>query len=210
MSLEIVLGPMFAGKSSYILSSLRRYEAIGWPVLSITSALDTRYETDAIHSHNHERHSAVSADLLAPLLMTESFAEARLIVIEEAQFFKDLYPFVEHAVDVCGKDVLVVGLDGDSERRPFGRIAEIIPLCDKITKLTAMCKMCGDGTPAIFTHRKDADTSVIKVGEADTYEALCRAHYRAVTQICSSSSGPTKDMICNSSPPEQLQSAVHY
>lgn len=204
MSLEIVLGPMFAGKSSYILSSLRRYEAIGWPVLSITSILDTRYETDAIHSHNHESHSAISTDLLAPLLMTESFAEARLLVIEEAQFFKDLYPFVYQAVDVCGKDVLVVGLDGDSERRPFGRIAEIIPLCDKITKLTAMCKRCGNGTPAIFTHRKDADTSIIKVGEADTYEALCRRHYKALTQICSSSSGSTKDMIHNSSPHEQL------
>lgn len=206
MSLEIVLGPMFAGKSSYILSSLRRYEAIGWPVLSITSTLDTRYETDAIHSHNHDSHSAISTDLLTPLLMTESFAEARLLVIEEAQFFKDLYQFVYHAVDVCGKDVLVVGLDGDSERRPFGRIAEIIPLCDKITKLTAMCKRCGNGTPAIFTHRhgKDADTSIIKVGEADTYEALCRRHYKALTQICSSSSGSTKDMIHNSSPPEQL------
>ena len=202
MSLEIVLGPMFAGKSSYILSSLRRYEAIGWPVLSITSTLDTRYETDAIHSHNHDSHSAISTDLLTPLLMTASFAEARLLVIEEAQFFKDLYPFVYQAVDVCGKDVLVVGLDGDSERRPFGRIAEIIPLCDKITKLAAMCKRCGDGTPAIFTHRhrKDADTSVIKVGEANTYEALCRAHYRVVTQTRSSVSGSTKDMIHSSNP----------
>ena len=202
MSLEIVLGPMFAGKSSYILSSLRRYEAIGWPVLSITSTLDTRYETDAIHSHNHDSHSAISTNTLTPLLMTESFAEARLIVIEEAQFFKDLYQFVYQAVDVCGKDVLVVGLDGDSERRPFGRIAEIIPLCDKITKLAAMCKRCGDGTPAIFTHRhrKDADTSVIKVGEANTYEALCRAHYRVVTQTRSSVSGSTKDMIHSSNP----------
>lgn len=207
MSLEIVLGPMFAGKSSYILSSLRRYEAIGWPVLSITSTLDTRYETDAIHSHNHDSHFAISINTLAPLLMTESFAEARLIVIEEAQFFNDLYQFVYQAVDVCGKDVLVVGLDGDSERRPFGRIAEIIPLCDKITKLTAMCKRCGNGTPAIFTHRHrtDDDTSIIKVGEADTYEALCRRHYKELSQICSSSSsGSTKDMIHNSSPPEQL------
>ena len=206
MSLEIVLGPMFAGKSSYILSSLRRYEAIGWPVLSITSALDTRYESDAIYSHNHERHSALSANLLLPILEMNTFNEARLIVIEEAQFFPDLKEFVLFAVEVYNKHVICVGLDGDSDRRPFGRIAEIIPLCDKITKLTAMCKRCGNGNPAIFTHRhrKDADTSVIKVGEADTYEALCRTHYKALTQICSSSSGSTKDMIYNSSPLEQL------
>ena len=203
MSLEIVLGPMFAGKSSYILSSLRRYEAIGWPVLSITSSLDTRYESDAIHSHNHERHSAVSTDTLSPLLLTSTFAEARLIVIEEAQFFNDLYKFVEYAVDTCDKDVLVVGLDGDSERRPFGRIAEIIPLCDKITKLTAMCKRCGNGSPAIFTHRKVSDKSIIKVG-TDTYEALCRKHYMQLNQRDSSVSGSTKDMIHNSSPPSEL------
>ena len=204
MSLEIVLGPMFAGKSSYILSSLRRYEAIGWPVLSVTSALDIRYESDAIHSHNHERHSAVSCELLSPLVLSTTFADARLIVIEEAQFFNDLYKFVEYAVDTCGKDVLVVGLDGDSERRPFGRIAEIIPLCDKITKLTAMCKRCGDGSPAIFTHRKDsADVSIIKVG-SDTYEALCRKHYIELNQTHSSTSGCTKDTIHNSSPLSEL------
>jgi thymidine kinase len=203
MSLEIVLGPMFAGKSSYILSSLRRYEAIGWPVLSITSALDTRYETDAIHSHNHERHSALSANLLLPILEIKTFDEARLIVIEEAQFFKDLYKFVQYAVDIKGKHLLVVGLDGDSQRRPFGRISEIIPLCDKITKLTAMCKRCGDGSPAIFTHRKDSDKSVIKVG-SDTYEALCRKHYNELNQIGSWTSGSTKDMIHNSSPLSEL------
>jgi thymidine kinase len=203
MSLEIVLGPMFAGKSSYILSSLRRYEAIGWPVLSITSALDTRYESDAIHSHNHERHSALSANLLLPILEMDTFADARLIVIEEAQFFKDLYKFVEYAVDTCNKDVLVVGLDGDSERRPFGRIAEIIPLSDKITKLTAMCKRCANGSPAIFTHRKDSDTAVIKVG-TDTYEALCRKHYKELNQKHSSVSGSTKDTIHSSSPPSEL------
>jgi thymidine kinase len=199
MSLEIVLGPMFAGKSSYILSSLRRYEAIGWPVLTITSALDTRYETDAIHSHNHDSHSALSANLLLPILEINTFNEARLIVIEEAQFFKDLYPFVEHAVDVCGKDVLVVGLDGDSERRPFGHIMSIIPLCDKITKLTAMCKMCGDGSSAIFTYRKNTNTSVIQVGQTDVYDALCRKHYnklngKKTTQTQLSSSDYTSDM----------------
>jgi len=177
MSLEIVLGPMFAGKSSYILSSLRRYEAIGWPVLTITSALDSRYESNVIYSHNHEKHSALSANLLLPILEMNTFDEARLIVIEEAQFFNDLYLFVQHAVDVCGKDVLVVGLDGDSERRPFGHIMSIIPLCDKITKMTAMCKMCGDGSSAIFTYRKNSDTSVIQVGQTDLYEALCRKHY---------------------------------
>lgn len=182
MSLEIVVGPMFAGKSSYILSCLRRYEAIGWPVLSLTSRLDTRYETNAIHSHNHERTSAISTKNLWDVIHLPAFEEARFIVVEEAQFFDDLYLFVKYAVETRWKDVLIVGLDGDSERRSFGHICEIIPLCDKITKLTAMCKMCADGTPALFTFRKNIpieseNSPRIHIGTDEDYESLCRLHY---------------------------------
>ena len=181
MSLEIVLGPMFAGKSSYILSSLRRYEAIGWEVLCITASLDKRYEENAIHSHNHERHSAISTTTLMHLDDTHKYKEARLIIIEEAQFFPDLYPFVKRAVEEHGKDILLVGLDGDSDRRPFGHILELIPLCDKVTKLTAMCKRCKTPTNAIFTYKKNRNTSIIHVGAEDEYEALCRDHYVLLT-----------------------------
>lgn len=187
MSLEIVLGPMFAGKSSYILSSLRRYEAIGWQVFCITSSLDTRYEESAIHSHNHERHGAVSSDTLMKLRSLNSYKEARLIIIEEAQFFTDLYSFVQHAVEEDDKDVLIVGLDGDSERRPFGDILKLIPLCDKVTKLTAMCKRCEMPTDAIFTYRKNGDKSVVSVGADAEYEALCRTHYTRLVGISNES-----------------------
>ena len=195
MSLELILGPMFAGKSSYILSSLRRYEVIGWNILCITSNLDTRYEEGAIHSHNHDRHSAIPTSSLMPLLLTNQYKDARLLIIEEAQFFPDLYSFVEIAVDQHGKDVIVVGLDGDSERRPFGKILSLIPLCDKVTKLTAMCKRCEMPTEAIFTYRKHGDKSVVSVGAESEYEALCRTHYNRLVGI----SNHVKQMISASS-----------
>jgi len=188
MSLELILGPMFAGKSSYILSSLRRYEAIGWQVLCITSTLDTRYEENAIHSHNHEKHAAISTLELLPLRETNKYKEARLLIIEEAQFFSDLYSFVETAVEQHGKDVIVVGLDGDSERRPFGKILNLIPLCDKVTKLAAMCKRCEMPTDAIFTYRKNSDKGVISIGTEAEYEALCRVHYTRLRQTSAASS----------------------
>ena len=191
MSLEIVLGPMFAGKSSYILSSLRRYQSIGWQVFCITSTLDTRYEENAIHSHNHESHPAITVTELIPLQTTNHYNDARLIIIEEAQFFPDLYPFVQKAVEEHGKDMIIVGLDGDSERRPFGKILDLIPLCDKVTKLTAMCKRCETPTEAIFTYRTIGDKSVISVGGGGKYEALCRSHY--IKQKSEASSGAGGD-----------------
>lgn len=179
MSLEIVLGPMFAGKSSYILSMIRRYEAIGYPVLSITNKLDIRYDisSKSIHSHNHETSPAIPVLALAEILSLEEFKGAKLVVIEEAQFYPDLKDTVLKIVEEFQKDVLVVGLDGDAERYPFGEILYLIPFCDKVTKLTALCKFCGDLTPAIFTHRKEKSFEQIQIGEADIYEAVCRKHY---------------------------------
>ena len=53
MSLDIVLGPMWAGKSSYILGKIRRYRAIGWNVLVITNSLDDRYGHHVISNHDN-------------------------------------------------------------------------------------------------------------------------------------------------------------
>jgi thymidine kinase len=177
MTLELILGPMFAGKSSHILSTVSRYEAIGWPVLSLTSQLDTRYEANSIHSHSHQRHDAISLKKLHEVCGSQAYKDAKLLVIEEAQFFDDLLTFVLFSVEKKGKDVLVVGLDGDADRKPFGQVLQLIPYCDKVTKLTALCKTCGDGTKALFTYRKLTTTPIIQVGSDDLYEALCRAHY---------------------------------
>jgi thymidine kinase len=73
----------------------------------------------------------------------------------------------------------VAGLDGDAQRKPFGKLLELIPLADSIIKLKAMCKKCNDGTEALFTSKKVHDTTVVDIGSSDKYEALCRAHYIA-------------------------------
>jgi hypothetical protein len=75
--------------------------------------------------------------------------------------------------------VVCIGLDGDSDRLPFGRLLDLIPYANSVTKLTALCTRCNDGTPAPFTFRKaTAAATQIQVGGTDTYEALCRKHYR--------------------------------
>jgi len=103
--------------------------------------------------------------------------EAKVIIIEEAQFFDDLVPFVRSMVDNFKKIVIVVGLDGDYNRKPFGTILQCIPFADKVTKLTALCCRCSDGTPAIFSHRKVQDRDQVLIGGADKYEPLCRECY---------------------------------
>jgi thymidine kinase len=184
MSLELLLGPMFAGKSSAVLSIIRRHQALGWRVYCITHALDTRYSSaPAITNHDNISSPAVATSRLSDLVDSAELRDARLIVIEEAQFFPDLVGFVKNLVDVLGKHVVVVGLDGNAERAPFGEILQLVPLADRVTKLTALCKRCGDGTPAIFTAAlsgeavRSAAEGVPCVGTETQYAALCRKHF---------------------------------
>jgi thymidine kinase len=186
MSLELLIGPMFAGKSSAIQSIVRRHEVLGWKIFVITHSIDTRYTDEpAIVNHDKMAIPAVSSEKLMPLLGTEEYANSRLVIVEEAQFFPDLVPFIRNVVDTDGKHAVVVGLDGDAERRPFGRVLDLVPLCDRVTKLTAFCKQCSDGTPALFTYDQEDQTEhrvVTQVGGGERYSALCRKHYLAGKQ----------------------------
>lgn len=180
MSLQLILGPMFAGKSSELLGTVRKYEAVGWPVLVLTHAIDTRYaENPAIVSHDADRHPAIATTSLEDIFTYENnlFANAKLIIIEEAQFFNRLKQNVLLAVEECNKDVICVGLDGDAQRQPFGQLLDLIPYCDSVVKKHAFCRRCRVPTPALFTYRVTQDERQVLVGGADTYEPLCRKHY---------------------------------
>jgi thymidine kinase len=103
--------------------------------------------------------------------------DATHVVIEEAQFFPDLYEVVLQMVEGQGKHVLVFGLDGDSKRKSFGQVLDLIPVADMYTKLRAECRLCGDGTAALFTKRFSSATTQVSVGGEESYKAVCRKHY---------------------------------
>jgi thymidine kinase len=113
-----------------------------------------------------------------PVLAMPEFATATAIVVDEAQFFVGcLIPFVVAAVESHGKHVVVVGLDSDAGREPFGDVLALITKADVVEKKTALCRRCGDGTAAIFTRSVSIRDSQVAVGGADMYEPVCRHHY---------------------------------
>lgn len=177
MSLTIITGPMFAGKSSRILSLVSRYSAIDTPVLIIKHADDTRYSRTEVVTHDNQRAPCVVVRDLDDI-HPDDLRRFRVLIVEEAQFFQRLIPFVETVVDTLGKQLYLVGLDGDSNRRPFGELLQCIPLADHVERLTAFCHRCANGTPAPFTYRRSGphDQQVI-VGGHDRYMALCRECY---------------------------------
>jgi thymidine kinase len=178
MSLELYIGPMFAGKSTTLLNIIKRNKFMSIPTFCVTSSLDTRWDNKdiSITSHTGEKCAASSTTRLMDLKLHPNYKTAKCIIIEEAQFFSDLKEFVLHAVEVDEKDVVCAGLDGDSLRRPFGQILDLIPYCNSVTKLNAKCAQCKNN--GLFTFRKSqANTNQVMVAGADEYEPLCRKHY---------------------------------
>jgi thymidine kinase len=183
MSLEIILGPMFSGKSSRILSIVSRYSALNVPILVIKHSADTRYSMhNEVVTHDGRRVPCIAVDHFMNI-SDEELERFRVVIIEEGQFFTGLVPFVQKLVDGMGLDVFVVGLDGDFERQPFGEILGCIPLADRVEKLYALCRRCANGKPGIFTHRRGNNQDQVVVGGANIYQALCRDCYHEVRAL---------------------------
>jgi thymidine kinase len=180
MSLYGILGPMFSGKSSQLLYYIRKYRLLGYSSAVIKPDNDNRYtDKNEICSHNFDKEPCcvVPINGLLSFVTSETFMTSKVILIEEGQFFKDLYEFI---VDHCfplHKIVYVAALNGDSNRQLFGEIYKLLPLFTKIEWMEALCMICKDGTPACYSKRKTEDTDQVVVGSSNHYEAVCFKHY---------------------------------
>jgi len=181
MKLEIYLGPMFAGKTSMIIRLVNRYKNINKRFCLVSHKIDNRYsETDYLINHDLMGIPCERWAKLMDFSLNSQFMSSSLIIIDEAQFFPDLREFVLLA-EKLNKHVILFGLDGDTERKPFGQILDCIPLADEVIKLKAFCKVCNDGSEALFTYTSMKKTEQVCVGGAETYASLCRAHYLEFT-----------------------------
>ncbi|EOX93431.1 hypothetical protein QUC31_004132 [Theobroma cacao] len=175
---HVIIGPMFAGKTTCLLRRIMFEGNNGRNIALIKSSKDTRYATDSVVTHDGVKFPCwASSDLMSfrQKLGEDAYEKLDVIGIDEAQFFEDLYDFCCEAADQDGKTVIVAGLDGDYLRRSFGSVLDIIPLADTITKLTARCEVCGKR--AFFTFRKTEETKTELIGGADLYMPVCRQHY---------------------------------
>jgi len=181
-ALHLIMGCMYSGKSTEILKIIRRNKILDKKIMAINHTIDNRYGTNKIISHDKSETECIQISALLPIIQFKNdykikFHKADIIIIEEAHFFEDLYDFVIQSVDTYNKTVYVVGLNGDFEKKPIGQINKLIPHCDTIQKLDALCTMCKDGTFAIFTKRIIDDENQILVGSRDMYIPVCRKHY---------------------------------
>jgi len=179
-SIEMYIGPMFAGKSTILVHTARKYLSIGMKILAINNQRDKRYGYGKITTHDKVSIPCIMVEDLNEVLSNENyfiqFKNSDIILIEELQFFDNI-EFIVKAADKYNKKVLAFGLDGNYLRKPFQSVIDLIPYADKVVKLKGFCKLCSDGTPSIFSKRIIKSDYNILVGGSDLYVSVCRKHF---------------------------------
>lgn len=178
--LELILGPMFSGKTSKILDLYKQCEFSNIPVVVINHTSDKRYSETMLSTHDLKMIPCIQAsslfDAMEIIEIKNKINDATVILINEGQFFNDLYEWTKMMVETNHKEIYICGLDGDFNRNKFGQILDLIPLCDKVTKLKSLCSMCKNGTKALFSLRVTEEKEQVLIG-SDCYKPVCRACY---------------------------------
>ena len=183
--LSVVLGPMFSGKTSILVEEYNKCMCCNISVVALNHSLDKRkINSDAtiVSTHSNLNIPGVCGNTIRDILIgnKDYIANSTVVLINEGQLFPDLHSGVQSLL-TQGKKVVVCGLDGDYKREKFGQILDVIPFCNSVVKLTSMCTICKDGTPASFTHRTTSESSQVVIGGVDSYIPVCATCYRTCT-----------------------------
>jgi thymidine kinase len=172
--IEVVCGSMFSGKTEELIRRLNRARIARQKVEIFKPSIDKRYHEEDVVSHN------ANAIRSTPLQSSEEMllftGNCDVVGIDEAQFFD------EAITDVCvkladqGKRVIVAGLDMDFKGKPFGPLPHLMAVAEYITKLHAVCMVCGN--IASFSYRLAPSRDQVLLGETDSYEARCRRCFK--------------------------------
>jgi len=173
--LELIIGPMFSGKTTQLLEVYKKCQFCNIRCRVINHSFDKRYHETMLSNHDKIMIPCIQTTNLSSIWDPTNFTDIDVILINEGQFFEDLYDIVLEMLK-HNKKIYIAGLDGDFERKKFGQILDLIPLCDKVTKLSSLCSKCKDGTPGIFSMRLTSEKNQTVIG-SDNYIPVCRKCY---------------------------------
>ncbi|MDP1727176.1 MAG: thymidine kinase [Bacteroidota bacterium] len=168
--IEVVCGSMFSGKTEELIRRIKRAKIANQKIEIFKPALDTRYDEVNVVSHNENAIPSTPVSSSLNILLMAN--DADVVGIDEAQFFDDQLVYVCEKLAEQGIRVIVAGLDMDYLGKPFGMMPRLMAVAEYVTKVHAICVICGD--LATHTFRKVQNNNLIMLGEKDTYDARCR------------------------------------
>ncbi|HEO8419302.1 thymidine kinase [Niallia sp. FSL W8-0635] len=177
---EVICGSMFSGKSEELIRRVRRAKFAKQKFIVFKPSIDNRYSDESVVSHNGTATNAIPISKSADIFEYVT-SDIEIVAIDEVQFFDDeIIGVIQHLAN-SGHRVICAGLDQDFRGEPFGKMPELMAIAELVTKLQAVCAVCGspasrtqrliNGSPACY------EDPVILVGASESYEPRCRHHH---------------------------------
>jgi thymidine kinase len=177
---EVICGSMFSGKSEELIRRVKRTQFAKQKAVVFKPRIDNRYSKEEVVSHNGSSFVANPIENSSEIFKYID-DDVDVIAIDEVQFFdEDIVAVIQQLAD-SGFRVITAGLDQDFRGEPFGMMPELMAIAEQVTKLQAVCAVCG--SPASRTQRlingKPASyhDPIILVGASEAYEPRCRHHH---------------------------------
>lgn len=177
--LEVIAGPMFCGKTEELIRQVRRAAIAKKRFQVFKHIIDTRYGLDKkLFSHAGQTFESEIAAKAGDILK-KVHKNTEIVAIDEAQWFGDKLIPVVMSLLTKGKKILVAGLALTYDREPFAPIPALMTIADRVTKLSAICAICGEEAvyhkritkvPKVDPHR----TTLFLVGKSEDYQPRCR------------------------------------
>ena len=186
--LEIIMGTMFSGKTSYLLNKIALFVELNLKVLYLNIDFDDRSELEfsthnpIFNSIDFKKKDKINENLTMSKVRDFSniiFESYDIIMIDEAHFFEDIIKFTKKLLD-NKKHVIIATLIADYKGNKFGKVLDLIPICDEVVRLESYCIECSKQkkiNKAIYSKRITKNKESIDIGGSDKYIAVCREHY---------------------------------
>lgn len=178
--IEVICGSMFCGKTEELIRRVRRAVIARQTVQVFKPDIDNRYTIEHVTSHNGENLGAQAVRSSHELFKSIQ-PDTTVVAIDEVQFFDS--GIIDAAETLANRNLrlILAGLDLDFRAEPFGSMPQLLSLAEEVTKLRAICVVCGEAAcrsqRLVNGHPAHYDDSVIMVGAEETYEARCRQHH---------------------------------
>lgn len=172
--IEVICGGMFSGKTEELIRRARRAHIAGQEIIIVKPAIDNRYSEEEIVSHDENALPSIVVDTADQIILLTS--TAKVVCIDEAQFFDERVVNVANTLANDGKRVIIAGLDMDFEGRPFEPMPKLLAIAEYVTKLHAIC--AESGMMAHYSQRVVENQDRVLVGESEAYEPRARHCFR--------------------------------
>lgn len=180
--LHLILGPMFAGKTTTLINTANEISDIlnQDEILIINHSSDTRYsENTFITSHDNIKIPCIAMSSLSTIFDLNNdytISKIKYIFINEGQFFPDLFDITKDLLFKYKIKIYICGLDGDYKQQPFPncKLLDLIPFASSVIKLNAICSYCKN--KAAFTKRLIKSTDIVLIGGVESYQPVCIEH----------------------------------